>query len=443
MTKKIKTYGLIGYPLVHSMSETLHKLLFDIKKNKNLYELYPVEKKDLNESLDVLRHTLSGFNITVPYKQDILPFLDYISPEAKIIGSVNTVKTAEGFLSGYNTDIDGLEYCFKIDEVSMEKKPALVIGCGGMALTAVYFLKKNNAKITVCGRDMQKLIKFQKQCLENFKANVDIASIKNLTGSFEIVVNCTPVGMNPRFDEMPIIPKKIDGVCYYFDSIYNPRKTLLYKNFEKDNVKCRDGLLMLAVQAAKAQEIWEDVKFSEIEINKVYFNLALDMFKSLAIENINKICLTGFMGAGKSTVGKKLAKLLDFSFIDTDDLVEKKYGKITSIFKTLGEKQFREYETEMLNAALKNKNVVIATGGGAVEKNSVLIKEKVYTIYLDCKFNELANRAANKSRPLFKNLSEAEALYKKRLPLYEKCCHLKVNGEDTIDNVLLNIFSSI
>lgn len=442
MANKTNNYGLIGYPLTHSLSDILHKYLFDIKKSKNEYKLYPIEESALNENLDIFRHTLKGFNVTVPYKQDVLAYLDYISPEAKVIGSVNTIKTNDGFLSGYNTDIEGLEYSFNTDNVLIEKKSALVIGCGGMALTAVYFLKKYGAKITVCGRDMQKLVKFQKLTLENFRTHIDILSIKNLTGNFEIVINCTPSGMYPHFDEMPVKPEKIEGVQYYFDTIYNPRKTLLLRNLEKNNVKCRDGLLMLVVQAAKAQEIWEDVKFSENEINKIYFNLALYMFKSLARENINRICLTGFMGAGKSVVGKKLANLLDFEFIDTDVLIEKKYGKIPSIFKNLGEKQFREYETEMLNEALKRKNVVIATGGGAVEKNSKLIKEKVYTIYLECPFNELAKRVASKSRPLFKDLKDAEALYKKRIPLYLKCCHLKINGEGEINNVLLNIFSS-
>lgn len=436
-------YGLVGYPLSHSISDVLHKLLFDIKKNKNTYELFETPLENLSEKLDVLRHTANGFNVTIPYKIDILDYLEYVSPEAKLIGSVNTVKTTAGFLHGYNTDIDGLEYCFKKDGILVNKKSALIIGCGGAALTSAYYLAKNGAKITVCARDTLKLIAFQKQCMERSKINVDIVNIKNLSGNYNIVINCTPVGMSPRFDEMPIDPNKIKNTEYYFDTIYNPRKTLLLKNFEKTNTKCRDGLLMLIVQAAKAQEIWQGIKFSETDINKTYFNLALYMFKALAKENINIICLTGFMGSGKTTVGKKLASLLDFNFIDTDSEIEKKYGKITAIFKNQGEKQFRDYETEILKQTLKNKNAVISSGGGILEKNSKLIKDKTYNIYLECDFFELTKRAYNKSRPLFTDLDKTEELYKNRLPVYENSCHLKINGCDTVDNILLNIFSSI
>lgn len=443
MIKEIFNYGLVGYPLTHSVSDVLHKLLFYIQNNKNTYSLFEVEKKYLSETLNVIRHTKNGFNITIPYKTDVLDYLDYISPEAKLIGSVNTVKTKEGFLHGYNTDIDGIEYCFAKDEVIVNKKSALVIGCGGSALAAVYFLAKKGAKITVCARDMLKLIAFQKKLMEISKTDINIVSLKNLSGNYDIVINCTPVGTSPNFDEMPVDPNKITNVEYFFDLIYNPRKTLLAKNFEKRNIKCRDGMLMLVVQAAKAQQIWENVKFTDADIDKTYFKLALHMFKLLATENINVICLTGFMGSGKTTVGKKLASLLDFKFIDTDAEIEKKYGKISAIFKNAGEKQFRDYETEIFKEALKNKNVVISGGGGIIEKNSKLIKDKTYNIYLECDFFELSKRAFNKSRPLFTDLDKTEELYKARLPIYERSCHLKIDGNGTVDAVLQKIFSSI
>ena len=440
-----QSYGLIGYPLEHSLSNVLHDILFKLKKAKCDYTIMPVEIKDLSEKLDILRHTLNGFNVTIPYKTTILDYLDYVDNEAKIIGAVNTLKTNEGFLNGYNTDIEGIDYTFKKDSIEVKKKSALVIGYGGAALSAVYYLKRNGAKsITVTGRDMQKLIDFQKNYSYKNDIPIDIASIKNITGSFQIVINCTPAGMSPHFDEMPININKIADIEYYFDTIYNPRKTLLLKNFEEKNIRCRDGLLMLVVQAARAQEIWnKNIKFSYDEIEKAYFELALYMFKSLAVENINVISLTGFMGCGKTTVGKKLASLLGFTFIDTDLEIEKKYGSINMIFKTEGENKFREYETEILKSVLKNKNVVISTGGGIIEKNSKLIKDKTFNIYLECDFFELSKRAYNKSRPLFKNLDETEELYKKRLPFYEKNCHLKINSADNIQSILLNIFSSI
>ena len=448
MEKKMdKQFGLIGFPLEHSVSDVLHKNLFEMKKNKDSkYNFYETNKEEFSEKLDVYRHTLNGFNVTVPYKIKIADYLDFIDEHAKIIGAVNTVKTSSGFLNGYNTDIDGLEYCFKQDKVGLNKKTALIIGCGGLSKTAAYFLHLNKAHITVCGRDMQKLIAFQKECDSN-KIRIEIKSLKNLSGEFDIIINCTPVGQSPFFDKMPLDPNLVKCKEYYFDAIYNPRKTLLYKHFEGRKILCRDGLLMLVVQAAKAQEIFFGYKFSNSELLKAYFDLGLHMFKKVANQNLNSICLTGFMGSGKTTVGKELAKLIGFKFIDTDKEIEDKYGKINSIFKNDGEKKFREYETEILTMALKNKKVVIATGGGAVEKNSKIIKEKSFCIYLACDFFEITKRVYSTpntvTRPLFKDLDVAEELYKKRTRMYENSCHLKINGNTTLKENLLEIFSAV
>ncbi|MCL1901033.1 MAG: shikimate dehydrogenase, partial [Firmicutes bacterium] len=189
-----KQFGLLGFPLEHSISDVLHKNLFGIKKNKDsAYSFYETAPEEFTEKLDIYRNTLNGFNVTIPYKIKIADYLDSIDEQAKIIGAVNTVKTASGFLSGYNTDIDGLEYCFKKDKVELNKKTALVIGCGGFSKTAVYFLHLNKAQITVCGRDIQKLIGFQKECDSN-KIRTEIKSLKNLNGEFDIIINCTPVG---------------------------------------------------------------------------------------------------------------------------------------------------------------------------------------------------------------------------------------------------------
>jgi|GEM_PF-202252 len=442
----MKQYGLIGFPLQHSLSDVLHKNLFEMKKNKDSkYNFYKISPEEFTQKLDEYRNTLNGFNVTIPYKIKILDYLDSIDEQAKIIGAINTVKTSSGFLSGYNTDIDGLEYCFKQDKVEPNKKTALIIGCGGFSKTAAYYLHLNKAQITVCGRDMQKLIDFQKECDSN-KIRTDIKSLKNLSGEFDIIINCTPIGQSPVFDQMPVDPNLVKCKEYYFDAIYNPRKTLLYKYYERQKVLTRDGLLMLVIQAAKAQEIFFGYKFSDMEIEKAYFDLGLHLFKTVVSQNLNSICLTGFMGSGKSTLGKELAKLIGFNFIDADKEIEEKYGKINSIFKNEGEKKFREYETEILTAALKNKKVVIATGGGAMEKNSKIIKEKSFNIYLACDFFEITKRIYTTNaaaRPLFQDLDNAEELYKKRLKTYENNCHLKVDGSKSLKETLLEIFSAV
>lgn len=261
-------YGLIGEKLGHSYSPEIHRAIFELAGLKGEYELIELKRNELGLFLNnAAEMGYAGLNVTIPYKTDVIPFMQDISDEAEKIGAVNTVTLRNG-LKGYNTDYFGIKYTFLRNGTSVTGKKVLVAGSGGAAKSVVAFLSDEKAaEIYIASRTPGKI--------KATEESVIPVSYDDLTrfAPFDIIVNATPVGMFPDTGVSPLKPEHIKGSEFLFDLIYNPAKTRLMEIAESLHIRNVNGLYMLAVQAVKAQEIWNGKDFGMDFADRVYMRL--------------------------------------------------------------------------------------------------------------------------------------------------------------------------
>lgn len=265
-----KQFALIGHPLGHSISPFIHSRLLVYAGTVGTYELKDIEPEKLNTEYGAFLKKLDGFNVTIPYKTEIIPYLDSLSTRAEIYGSVNTVKIKDGKATGYNTDCIG--FLRAADSANIElNKNVLVLGCGGVARMFVCECAMAGARITVAVREksVEKAEAFARELKEKLNYNIDITVIDNLYGEYDLIINATPVGMYPDTDKCPVSEEVIKNSKAVFDAVYNPLETLFIKTAKKHGLKCANGLSMLVWQAAAAEEIWNDAEFSKEDIDAV------------------------------------------------------------------------------------------------------------------------------------------------------------------------------
>lgn len=390
-------YALIGKKLGHSYSAVIHEKrglsykLIELKENETESFCKACER---GEGYD-------GFNVTIPYKTAVMPYLKGVSKEAKAVGAVNTVEKRADGLYGYNTDVGGLKYAFKRMGISISEKVACILGGGGAAAAAKTFLSEAGAK---------KIYSVTR------KGEVNFDNYFRLTDT-EILINATPVGMFPNAEETPADIKAFPKLEAVFDCVYNPLCTKLVFSAKKAGIKADTGLSMLVEQALLAEDIWLGGTHTEAETEEI---LRYVYGKTL------NLVLIGMPSSGKSEIGRLAAKRLGREFFDSDEVVTEKTGKTPEeIIKTRGEESFRRIESEALKELALKSGAVIATGGGAVtiEENVYNLSRNGVLIYL----KRDAEKLTAKNRPL----SEKEgifALQAKRRPLYEAA------AEETADN---------
>ena len=223
-------FGLIGNPLIHSISPQIHAL-FGLEN----YGLFPLKESEL--SLFVKDGNMDGFNVTIPYKEKIIPFLSSVKGAAKAIGAVNTVvKTDDGYV-GYNTDADGMIYALQKANVFLGGKNVFILGTGGTSKTADFVAVSLGAKsVKKVGRT----------------AEINYENVYSYSNEVEIIINDTPVGTFPDVNAFP-------SLCGVFDCVYNPSETVLIKEARKKGIPAANGLLMLIEQARKAEELFLEV----------------------------------------------------------------------------------------------------------------------------------------------------------------------------------------
>lgn len=240
----IKKYAVIGNPISHSLSPIMHEANFRSLQLKASYEVRKVTY--LAEEIESLKE-LDGFNVTLPFKQEIMQYLDHIDPLAKQIGAVNTVKNVAGQLIGYNTDADGFFESFKLLGAKLSDA-ILIIGAGGAA-RAVYFALVNHGyeNITIANRTLDKA----KDLCDN---SISLVQASQELEKFQCIINTTSVGLVE--DECPIDLKKLNSNHLVMDLIYKPKMTTLLSHAESLNCSYKNGLEMLLIQGAKAFEIW-------------------------------------------------------------------------------------------------------------------------------------------------------------------------------------------
>ncbi|MBX4266865.1 shikimate dehydrogenase [Clostridium estertheticum] len=261
-------YGLLGEKLSHSVSPQIHSKVFNKLNINGYYNLFEFESKDLKaviEGFKVIKPR--GINVTIPYKIEVIEFVDEISQKAKEIGAVNTLKFEGNKIIGYNTDYFGISMLFDRYSIEVKNKKATIIGNGGVAVTTVrYLLNKGISQITVVTRNVSKLRNNSKFNECNLLSFDEIEKLKDS----DIVINCTPIGMYPNLNNSPIEKKYISKFGSAVDIIYNPKKTLFLKYAEEEGLKAVNGLYMLVGQGIASQEIWNNIKIPKIIIDEIY-----------------------------------------------------------------------------------------------------------------------------------------------------------------------------
>lgn len=400
-------YGLIGETLKHSFSVEIHNAFADYD-----YILKEIPQDNVENFMRVA--DFCGINVTIPYKQTVIPYLDTISENAQKIGAVNTVVKKNGKLHGYNTDFSGMRAMLLRAGFELFGKKVLILGSGGTSKTANAVAKSLGASevITVSRKGA---------------VNYETAYAKHSDAHF--IINTTPVGMYPNAEAVPIDLERFSALQGVADAIYNPLKTQLIENAERRNIKATGGLYMLVAQAAEAVKLFTGEDLSEQAIEKVYARILRDK---------QNIVLIGMPSSGKSTIGKALAKRLNKKFFDTDSLiVEKENKQISQIFEKVGEEGFRKTETDVVKEVSALGGAVIATGGGVIKnpENIRALKSNGIIVFIDRDFGELI---CTSSRPLSNTVDDLKNLYSERYPLYKKYADISVNiGNDVEKNVSL------
>ena len=265
MTEQKKIYGLIGQPVSHSLSPLMHNAAFSRLKINAEYKLFPLKEEELEaflKGLDI--KGISGLNVTVPYKEKVIPFLHNISYEAKIIGAVNTIKVSSGKLEGFNTDGSGfLKHLTEDLGFNPEGRNVAVIGAGGASRAVTVYLSKAISKsISIYDIDKNRLASLASYLKANFK-QTDIraaASVEDLgIDHCDLLVNTSPVGMKDT-DPCLIDTGKIHKEMLVYDLIYNPKETKLLKMARDKGAKVSNGLGMLLYQGMIAFELWTGQK---------------------------------------------------------------------------------------------------------------------------------------------------------------------------------------
>ena len=377
--------GLIGAKLGHSFSPRIHAAFADYS-----YRLIEFGEQELGDFLT--GGDFDALNVTIPYKQAVIPYLAELSDAAKRIGAVNTiVRRPDGSLWGHNTDYDGFADLVRDAGVSLKGKKVLVLGSGGASRTAVTVATDMGAReVVVISRNGE-------NNYDNIGRHADA----------EILVNATPVGMYPANGASPLSLDPLPRLEAVFDMIYNPAKTALLLDAKARGIVARNGLLMLVSQARRACEAFTGERIADSEVLAVTESIAGDT---------QNIILIGMPGCGKSTLGKLIAERTGRRFVDCDEELVKEAGiSIPDIFAAEGEQGFRQRETATLARIAKESSLVIATGGGVVTRpeNLPLMQQNGRILFLDVAPDELPT----KGRPL-SQAKTPEVLYRERLPLY-------------------------
>lgn len=396
-------YGLIGEHLKHSYSCEIHAQIADYE-----YELHEIPPSGLGGFLK--KREFNAINVTIPYKQDVIPYLDEISDTAKRIGAVNTIVNRNGRLYGDNTDFAGMLALAKHIGVDMKGRKVLILGTGGASKTghalAEYMGAQSVFYVSRSGKDGS--ISYEQAVTEHSDA--------------KIIINATPVGMFPKQDGRPIdisaFPK-LEGVI---DAIYNPLRTNLILDAQERGIPAEGGLYMLSAQAVHASAVFRDIPLDESLVDKA--------FKSVKNDK-QSIVLIGMPSSGKTTVGRILAEKCGKQLADTDEYIVRKIGMpISDFFAKHGEAEFRKIEKETVAELSATGGRIIATGGGAVldAENVRALKQNGVLVFLD---RRPENLIATDDRPLASRRSALEKLYAERYDIYCAAAELHIDANTT------------
>lgn len=400
-------YGLLGEKLGHSYSKEIHALLADYE-----YELCEVNKEELDALMR--KKEFCAVNVTIPYKQTVIPYLDGISERAKSIGAVNAIVNRGGKLYGDNTDFAGMRALAIRTGADMNGKKVLILGTGGTSKTAGAVAQSLGARE----------VYFVSRSKKDGAITYGEAAEKHADA--QILINTTPVGMFPNIQGTPADISVFPELEAVLDAIFNPLRTELVLDAQARGIKAEGGLYMLVAQAVYASALFlgKDADDKKTE----------DVYRRILNEKRN-VFLIGMPSSGKSSVGKKLAELTGKEFADTDTMLTDRFGRTISDFiSENGEKPFRDEESVVIGQAAEKRGYIIATGGGAVlrEENVRAMKKNGTVVFLD---RDPALLTATKDRPLSSTREALEKLYEERYPIYKKAADMTVPSDRSVGEV--------
>ena len=400
-------YGLIGEKLGHSYSCQVHRALGN--PDYVLKEIAPDALGDFLRARD-----FAGLNVTIPYKQAVIPYVDALTDTAREVGAVNTLYfDASGALWGDNTDVYG--FCTMLEGIDVRGKKALVLGSGGTSHTACYALRALGAGDCI---------------VVSRRGAVNYENVYSLHADAEVIVNATPVGMFPNNGARPIDIRRFPRLCAVADVIYNPARTALLQDADALGIPRAGGLSMLVAQAARSVE-----RFSGRALGEEAWWGALAQVAA----SLRGVALVGMPGCGKSTIAQAVAQELGRACVDLDAEIEREAGKsIPEIFAQDGEEAFRAAETRAAQQFSK-ENAVLATGGGCVlrAENAQALRANSLVVWLKRAIDQLPREG----RPLsVGNLYEME---QKRAPYYLAASDVQIENQGSVEEVAAAVVAAL
>jgi len=378
-----------------------------------MYEMEEIPMGQLDAFMT--ERSFKAINVTIPYKQDVIPYLKEVEQTAAMIGAVNTIVNRDGELYGYNTDFGGMEALMRRAGIVLTGKKVLILGTGGTSNTAMAVAKHLGAasvfKVSRSGKDGA----LTYGCVQ--KDHLDA----------QILINTTPRGMYSREKGMPIDPALFPQLSGVVDAVYNPLRTEFVLKARKMGIKAVGGLYMLVSQAVLASEIFLDKKYPEALTEQVYHKIKTGK------ENI---VLTGMSGSGKSAVGELLAKKMGRPFLDVDTLLTEKYGQTPAqLITNRGEAAFRDMESEMIRQISCRTSAVISTGGGAVlrHENMDALRMNGRIVFLDRPLELLVPTA---DRPLSSTKEAIIQRYRERYHIYNSTADAVIPNDGTLEETV-------
>lgn len=424
-------YGLIGKTLVHSYSKEIHEAL-----GRYQYQLFSLAEDEMPDFINA--RDFRGLNVTIPYKKDVIPLCDEVTDLARGIGAVNTLfwKNASGtgssesisqknkILVGHNTDYEGFLYAASRAGIDFEGKGVLILGTGGTSLMARRAAADQNAaKIYIASRHPETDPPSGSEIQDaGILSTVSYDQLPEIADSIDVIVNTTPVGTFPNNMQQVIRLKDFPGCQAVIDVIYNPFKTALLLEAEKLGLKYTNGLPMLVAQATAAAGYFLGTPGAFQKENQ-------RIIKSMK-QQMGNIVLIGMPGTGKSLIGKFLAELTGKTLQDTDAKIEEE-AKMTipEIFEKEGEAGFRDREAAICKKLGKERNLIIATGGGAIlrPENVDALRQNGTLVHITRSIDKLPTRG----RPLSKNIETLKKMEAQRMPLYKSAADITFRNNYT------------
>ena len=410
-------YGLLGERLGHSFSRDIHNSLGNYS-----YDLIEVARDELERFIE--EKNFGGVNVTIPYKETVIPYLDKIDDKAKAIGAVNTIVNRGGELFGYNTDFFGMVKLIDHAKIDLKDKVVAILGTGGTSRTALAVAEH------LGGREIFKVTRSAKE------GAISYEELYQMADEVDVIINTTPSGMFPDINSSAVDISSFTRLSGVVDVVYNPLRTKLIIDAQKRGIKAEGGLYMLVAQAVRASELFIGENYDEKTIDKIYKRILRDK------ENI---VLIGMPASGKSTIGRILEKKLSRKAFDSDKIIERNEKRgIPEIFRHSGEAVFRDIEAEVIATLSLEVGAVISTGGGSILRSESVdnLKKNGRLYFIDRPLSQLIPTS---SRPLASTAEDIEKRFNERYGIYSSAADVRIDAGGSApmaaDKIIKDLYS--